>query len=185
MRDDVLFRNRYRIPSTRLKGWDYSGAGVYSVTVCTRGRIRWFGEIVEDRVNLSPIGEVVADEWRKIPGSFERVTLDEWIVMPDHLHGILIFQGLPESSKTSVHLAPQSLGAAVGKFKSHVSKRIWWNLKHRDFAWLERFHDTIVRDSQALQNLRAYIRDNPRRWTESNHSRIDPGPNPNRSVRKV
>jgi REP element-mobilizing transposase RayT len=93
--------------------------------------------------------------------------LDEWIIMPDHLHGILIFQGRPENSKTSGHLAPQSLGAAVGKFKSDASKRIWWNLRHRDFAWQDRFHDTIVRDSTALENLRAYIRENPKRWTES------------------
>ncbi len=166
MPDDVLFRNRYRIPSTRLKGWDYSRAGAYSVTVCTRGRVRWFGEVVEDRVDLSLVGKVVAEEWKKIPESFDRVTLDEWIIMPDHLHSILFFQGSPEAGpRASVHLAPQSLGAVVSQFKSRASKRIWWNLGHRDFAWQERFHDAIVRDSSALDNLRAYIRDNPRRWT--------------------
>ncbi|HEX4499321.1 MAG TPA: transposase [Thermoanaerobaculia bacterium] len=171
MPDNLLFRNRYRIPSTRLKGWDYGGAGVYSITPCARGRICWFGEVVEDRVELSPLGEVVAEEWRKIPDSFDRVTLDEWIVMPDHLHGILVFKGRPpEDLRVSSRMTPQSLGAVMGQFKSNASKRIWWNLRHRDFAWQDRFHDAIVRDTDALDNLRAYIRGNPRRWTESRPS---------------
>ena len=182
MPDDLLFKNRYRISSTRLKGWDYGGGGVYSVTLCARGRICWFGEVVENRVRLSPVGEVVTEEWRTIPDSFDRVTLDEWIVMPDHLHGILMFKGRPpEDLRMSSRMTSQSLGAVMGQFKSNASKRIWWNLRHRDFAWQDRFHDSIVRDSTALDNIRAYIRDNPRRWSESNRSKNDPEPNPKRS----
>src|SRR5262249_48766272 len=100
MSDDLLFRNRYRIPSARLASWDYRWAGVYSVTICTCGRVCWFGEIVDGQMSLSPAGKVVAEEWKKIPRDFVRVILDEWIVMPDHLHGILIFQGRPAKEQS-------------------------------------------------------------------------------------
>jgi putative transposase len=165
MPDDLLFRNRYRIPSARLAGWDYRWAGVYSVTICTRGRVCWFGDVREGQVVLSPVGEVVAQEWRKIPRHRPRVTLDEWIVMPDHLHGILIFQGRTQGeTDRPKHLLAQSLGAVIGRFKSEATKRIWWNLKQRAFAWQARFYDTILHDQADLDRLRAYIRENPSRW---------------------
>jgi putative transposase len=152
-----LFRNRYRVPSARLPGWDYRWAGVYSVTICTHNRDRCLGDVVEGEVELSPLGEVTAEEWQQIPGSFARVSLDEWIIMPDHLHGILVFQP-PRGPKGP------ALGTVVGQFKSAVTRRIRWDLKRREFAWQERFHDTIVRDEAALEKIRAYIRDNPARW---------------------
>ncbi|HEX6899104.1 MAG TPA: transposase [Thermoanaerobaculia bacterium] len=163
MPDDLLFRNRYRIPSARLVSWDYRWAGGYYVTICTLGRVHWFGEVVDGEVLLSRIGEVIALEWLKIPRSHPRVILDEWIVMPDHLHGILIFRGMPE--RDSGPLA-QSLGSAMGQFKSKATKRIWGDLRQPEFDWQERFHDTILRDQEDLDRVRAYIRDNPRRWSE-------------------
>ena len=86
--------------------------------------------------------------------------------MPDHMHGILIFQGkAPEGgSEDSKLLRPQSLGAAIGRFKSEATKRIWWNLKRTDFAWQTRFHDVILRTPEDLARVRAYIRENPVRW---------------------
>lgn len=65
------------------------------MTICTQGRFCWFGEVIEGRMVLSAEGRVIEEEWRKIPGIYPRVELDEWIVMPDHLHGILFFQNLP------------------------------------------------------------------------------------------
>ena len=166
MSDDLLFRKRFRIPSTRLPGWDYRWAGVYSVTICTHERMRCLGEVVDSEVTLSSLGAVVAEEWLKIPRQQLRVTLDEWIVMPDHMHGILVFHGRhrEDGRQDSKHLRSQSLGVVVGQFKSNVTKRIWWNLKRRDFGWQPRFHDQIVRDPEHLARLRAYIRDNPKRW---------------------
>jgi len=167
MSDDLLFRKRYRIPSTRYPDWDYRWAGAYSVTICTRGRMRCLGDVVEGEVSLSPIGAIVADEWLKIPVRQARVALDEWIVMPDHMHGILIFQGIPPANppKDSKRLLSQSLGAAIGGFKSEATKRIWWNLKRRDFDWQTRFHDVILRTQDELERMRAYIRGNPARWS--------------------
>src|SRR5258707_6141894 len=166
MSDELLFRKRYRIPSTRLPNWDYRWEGAYSVTICTRGRMRCLGDVVDGEVSLSPIGMVAAEEWQKIPCRQPRVVLDEWIVMPDHMHGILIFNGgdPTDPPKDSKLLRPQSLGAAIGGFKSEATKRIWWNLKRPDFEWQTRFHDVILRTQEDLERMRAYNRGKPARW---------------------
>jgi putative transposase len=166
--DGLLFRKRYRIPSTRYPGWDYRWAGAYSVTICTRGRMRCLGDVMDGEVFLSPVGEVVAEEWLKIPGHQPRVHLDEWIIMPDHMHGILIVHGETEGGPRDVkHLRSQSLGAVIGRFKADATKRIWWTLKRRDFAWQNRFHDVILRTPADLERVRSYIRDNPGNWSPS------------------
>jgi REP element-mobilizing transposase RayT len=163
---DLFFRKRYRIPSARYPGWDYRWAGAYSVTICTRGRMRCLGDVVDRQVFRSPAGEVVAEEWLKIPGCHPRAQLDEWIVMPDHMHGILIFQGrTPDGPQDSKYLKSQSLGAVIGRFKGDATKRIWGSLKQHDFAWQPRFHDVILRTPADLERVRAYIRDNPKNWS--------------------
>lgn len=82
---NLLFRNRYRVPSSRLPGWDYGRGGAYCVTICTQNRVCWFGEIQEGRMDLSPLGQVVAKEWQKTPKVRPYVTLDAWVVMPNHV----------------------------------------------------------------------------------------------------
>jgi putative transposase len=162
----IRYKSRYRVPSTRLVGWDYRQAGAYAVTVCTRNRDSCLGQIVADRVVLSPIGEVVAQEWLRIPRLRPSVTLDTWIIMPDHLHGILMLAPLPVSANSAgvEEEKPNtcSLGAVVGQFKKNCTSRIW--ARHRrDFAWQPRFYDQILRDTEALQSMRTYIQGNPLR----------------------
>jgi REP element-mobilizing transposase RayT len=158
----LLFRNRFRIPSARLEGWDYSGPGVYAVTVCVQGRLCCLGEVVEAEVALSPLGAIVAEEWLAIPRTHPQVVLDEWIVMPDHLHGILIFP--PGDRPISREGLPAgSLGAVVGQFKQRATKRIRAR-RRPDFAWQERYFDQILRNEETLERYRLYIRQNPGRW---------------------
>jgi hypothetical protein len=83
------FRNKYRIPSSRLQGWDYSGDGAYFITICSVQRQCLFGDIIDNKMMLSPIGEIVVREWEK---SFEirsELFCDAFIIMPNHLHAIL------------------------------------------------------------------------------------------------
>jgi REP element-mobilizing transposase RayT len=94
----IRYKNRYRVPSARLVGWDYRQAGAYAVTICTRHRHGCLSEIVDGQVVLSPIGEIVAQEWLRIPRLRPTVTLDTWIIMPDHLHGILMLASPPVSA---------------------------------------------------------------------------------------
>jgi putative transposase len=161
----LLFRNRYRVPSTRLRGWNYRRPGFYVVTICVKERVCCLGEVVETDVALSPFGVIVAEEWLAIPRTHPQVVLDEWIVMPDHLHGILVFQGedrpAPEDGLPS---GSRSLGAVVGQFKQRATKRI--RARQRpDFSWQERYFDQILREEADLESYRAYIRENPSRWS--------------------
>jgi len=86
------FKNLYRIPSARLQNWDYARAAWYFVTVCTKGQACFFGEIVEGEVVLSPTGRIVAEEWEKTPQVRPSVALDQWQIMPNHLHAILVIK---------------------------------------------------------------------------------------------
>jgi putative transposase len=84
------FQNKYRIPSARASWWDYGKNAGYFVTICTQYRKHYFGEIVEMHMHLTPTGQSVYDCWNEIPKHFPYVLLDEFVVMPNHVHGIII-----------------------------------------------------------------------------------------------
>jgi putative transposase len=90
------FKDKYRIESTRLPGWDYSAPGWYFVTICTDQRLLFFGEIVDGQMQLSRAGQIVAEEWLRTPQVRSNVVLDEWVIMPNHIHGIIVI--LPQES---------------------------------------------------------------------------------------
>ncbi len=171
----TLFKDRYRVESARLKGWDYSAAGYYFVTICTRNRECWLGEVIDGIMRLSSVGEVVAEEWLKTSQMRDNVTLDDWVVMPNHLHGIVVI-GSVETHRVETHcnaslqgqhmnkFGPQrnNLSSIVRGFKSAAAKRI--HLADHDFAWQSRFYDEIIRDEKSLVAIREYIRHNPLKW---------------------
>jgi REP element-mobilizing transposase RayT len=164
----MRYRGKFRIPSARLPGWDYRWAGVYSVTICVLHRVCCLGTVDDGVVSLSALGEIIAEEWNQIPLVRPWISLDEFVVMPDHLHGILVFREAPGDTAAlpASRLAPNSLGAIIGQFKSRCTKRIW-QAGHRDFDWQTRFFDQIIRNERALAYFRAYIRGNPLRWKKS------------------
>ena len=87
-----MYKNKYRTTSTRLKNWDYSQYGWYFITICTKNREHFFGEVINEKMKLSPIGETVKQEWIKTPKIRPdmNLTLDEFIIMPNHFHAIII-----------------------------------------------------------------------------------------------
>jgi REP element-mobilizing transposase RayT len=96
---DDKFQNRYRIKSTRLQNWDYSWNGLYFITICTKDRICFFGDIIESKVpgsdiyvknGLSEIGKIAEKYWLEIPQHFSFVKLDAFVIMPNHVHGIIV-----------------------------------------------------------------------------------------------
>lgn len=92
------FRNRFRISTSRARWWDY-GNGSYFITICTRNRIHFFGEINDHKFFPSKIGEIAETYWKKIPDQFRHATLGEFVIMPNHIHGIINIHGsLHESS---------------------------------------------------------------------------------------
>ncbi|MCJ7626067.1 MAG: hypothetical protein MUO76_21455 [Anaerolineaceae bacterium] len=89
------FSDKYRIESTRLKGWDYSTPGYYFVTICTRGHEVFFGVFVNGEVQLSPIGKTADRFWREIPEHFPNIAVDEYGIIPNYVHGIINIKSQP------------------------------------------------------------------------------------------
>ena len=83
------YQNRYRIPSTRLQNWDYGWNAIYFVTICTKDRIHYFGEITDGKMHLSPIGAIADVLWHELKNHFDNIELDAFVVMPNHIHGII------------------------------------------------------------------------------------------------
>ncbi|WP_416675233.1 transposase [Egbenema bharatensis] len=105
--------NLHHRRSIRLKGYDYSSSGAYFITICTCDRLCWFGEIVDEEMQLNQLGQVVANAWQWLAIQHSYIELDEWIVMPNHFHGILVITDTPRrgGSRTAPTLdtAPQPL----------------------------------------------------------------------------
>ena len=172
---DNKFNNKYRIPTCRLKGYDYGANGCYYVTVCTKHHVHYFGEIVNGEMQLSEIGKIVQSEWLKTKElrTDMNLLLDEFVVMPNHFHCIIFidnnqYNTLPstplQSYKNKFGVQSKNLSSIMRGFKSAVTT---YARKHDiDFAWQERFHDRIIRDNNGLDNVRSYIFNNPRNWDD-------------------
>lgn len=172
--DDVPLYRGYRAPSARLRHWDYTANAFYFVTICTRERLPLLGEVVNGQVILSQAGRIVDEEWRRTAAIRPDVLTDEYVVMPNHVHGIIVLSrgetrlsGTPDKTSrrdvSTPGLAAGSLGAIIGQFKGASSKRIR-AAGTADFGWQPRFYDHIIRDEKSLDSIRRYIADNPLKW---------------------
>ena len=178
------FRNKYRIPSARLSVWDYASPGSYFITICTQHRKNFFGKIINREMELNDIGRIASKCWADIPLHFNNTELDEFVVMPNHVHGIIIINGpvisindpaIVETGQTVVEtghalsLHPRfrnqgknTISAMVGSFKSAVTK--FARPINPEFGWQSRFHDHIIRDHDEFNRIARYIRKNPSNW---------------------
>jgi REP element-mobilizing transposase RayT len=146
----------------RLQDYDYSWPGAYFVTICSRDRRTVFGELIGQEFVPNALGDIVRDCWREIPTHFHHVVLDAFVLMPDHVHGILIFEQedfrVPWSLRAR-HAAPlhgkaAGLAVVLRSFKSAATKRA------RTKLWQRGFYERIVRSEQELNLIRRYIEDN-------------------------
>lgn len=162
------YQNKYRIPSARLQGYDYGLSGAYFVTICTKNRIHYFGEIVETdyhpSLRATTIGKIAHEYWSEIPNHFPFVMLDEFVIMPDHVHGILIFNKPDKHDWQPNVFGSQSrnLGSVIRGFKASVKR--YANENGIQFEWLARYYDRVVRDEDELNRIRNYIKNNPAKW---------------------
>ncbi len=179
----TLFKDKYRIESARLKNWDYASAGWYFVTICARERECVFGRLIEDEMRLSALGEIACKCWLEIPQhSSCGVEIDTFIVMPNHVHGILMIVGdvarRDVACNVSTNMMPKmspgagSLGAIVRSYKSAVTRWARTN-GSSDFAWQERFYDHIIRKESTLDKVRNYIVGNPARWQDDRNKPVN------------
>lgn len=167
------YHSQYHRRSIRLQGYDYSQTGFYFITLCTRDRQCWFGEIKNGKMHLNSIGYIVAEEWLKSAEIRSEIELDEWIVMPNHFHGIVIIKteiknGLGEPFENHAGARkPRSLSTLISGFKAGVTKRINEIRQVSGVSiWQRNYYEHIIRDELSLYNIRKYILENPLSWWE-------------------
>jgi REP element-mobilizing transposase RayT len=176
----TLYKDKYRVKSARLKGWDYTSAGWYFVTICTRNRMPFFGEIIAGEMHPSPLGQIVTYEWQRTERIRSYVSLDEWVIMPNHLHGIIILhtnKSAVETSRSnsvdrrtmSTHQNilfhqrhdPRDVSTKYPRLKAGSLGAIIGQIKSvctkrirsrgfRDFGWHAGYYDHIIRDNEDL-----------------------------------
>lgn len=166
--DKLLTRKNHR-----LKEYNYSNNGYYFVTVCSKNRENIFGEYnknvgvahvpVRNNIQLSIIGEIIQNQWVNIKNNYDNVELDEYIIMPNHIHGILIINNRAQTSG-----AP-TLSKIIRSFKSKTSMGYLNYLKHKKVElsvqiWQRSFYDHVIRNEHSLNIVRKYISDNSKNW---------------------
>jgi REP element-mobilizing transposase RayT len=151
-----------RKTSPRLNGHDYSLPGLYFVTINTHKNIHIFGKIIQGKMQLNPAGNIVQNFWENIPDHCPGLQLDTFIVMPNHLHGILLLTDESPNRK--------SVSEIIRGFKTWSAKKI--NEMHGNKGspvWQCSFHDHIIRNEQSLAKIREYIINNPIKWEINMH----------------
>lgn len=186
----LLFKNKYRIESIRLKNWDYSDPGFYFVTICTKDRKNIFGEIVDGKMVLNKYGYIVKYCWRDLPNHYKNCIVDSYIIMPNHFHGIIRIKNVHHYNNVEMGFKPisdagykpastwykqYSLFEMIRGFKTFSSKKIT-RLRQRlcrgenlvnhaiYFRWQKSYYEHIIRNEQSLYRIRQYIKNNPINW---------------------
>jgi putative transposase len=166
--------------SPRLQGYDYSQSGAYFVTICTQNRVHLFGDVVDGEMVLNTLGCVVETCWDDLPNHYNHIELDAFVIMPNHMHGIIFISGgdgvgvgeglkpsltKPSLTKPSPTTKRHGLTEIVRGFKTFSARKI---NQLRDTpgtpVWQRSFHDHIIRDVKGLNAIRQYIATNPLRW---------------------
>ena len=167
----VILHNRKLI---RLKGFDYSSSNAYFVTICCKDFTEYFGFIKNQEMILSNSGIVVYNCWTELETTFNNISLDEFIVMPNHFHGIICIIGDPLSQKQDFSIEKTkgwilmknpdlTLGKIIRHFKAKSAKLIRESY-NKKFKWQPRYFDRIVRNEREMNSIREYIASNPLKW---------------------
>jgi len=166
------YKNKYRIPSTRLQNWDYGWNGAYFITICTHNREHYFGEIVNKKMKLSEIGIAAEKYWHEIPQHFPFVKLGAFVVMPNHIHGIIIIDKNDDNDITASSQSPKNkfgpqsknLASIIRGYKIGVTK--FAKQINPQWEWQSRYYDHIIRNDKSYKKISEYIINNPVNWRD-------------------
>lgn len=170
--------------SIRLKGYDYSQAGLYFITICVQGRKCLFGIIENDEMVLNEFGMIAYQQWQKLPERFTNMELDVFQIMPNHMHGIIMLTEFVGAGFTPVQndadetragaspapAKPKTVGDIVGAYKSLVANDCLEIFKQKNPGeisgklWQRNFYEHIIRDEQSYHRISEYIINNPNNW---------------------
>jgi REP element-mobilizing transposase RayT len=168
------FQNKYRVDTFRLKNWDYGAPGLYFITICTQNRIPYFVNPAESHDCATPIyteiGKIANQFWAEIPTHFPFVEIDEFVIMHDHMHGIIFINKPYYLGWRPNVFGPQSknLGSIVRAYKSSVKR--YANQNNIDFGWQSLYHEKAIRSERAIHNIRQYIKTNPEKHDWETHN---------------
>jgi REP element-mobilizing transposase RayT len=169
-------KKKFKRRSVRLPEYDYSRSGAYFITICSFNKEMIFGKIANGKNVLSGAGEIAKKYLLEIPNHFENVFVDEYIIMPNHIHFILTIVGVQnfEPLRNEYQkIIPKSIGSIIRSYKSAVTR--WCRINgSAKFRWQRNFFEHIIRNDKDLFRIREYILNNPLKWEidEENPDRI-------------
>ncbi len=162
---------RIRKPN-RLPGYDYSQNGYYFITVCVHNHAQWFGEIKNGEMILNKYAEIVRKCWYDLPIYYKNVKLDEFVIMPNHIHGIIIIDNGNVGNGFKPFPTNHGLSEIVRGLKTFSSRRINETIDDGvKFHWQKSFYDHVIRNEISLNRIREYIHNNPAQWDEDIENR--------------
>ena len=163
--------------SIRLQGYNYAQAGAYFVTICSQQRAHLFGEIAEGKMLLNECGHIVEQVWHELPQHYANISLAEFVIMPNHIHGVIILtENISVRAGVGVGFvragfkpAPTQHGLSeiIRGFKTFSARRI--NQYRNSIGvpvWQRNYYEHIIRNDMDYQRIAEYIINNPQRWTE-------------------
>ena len=181
--------------SIRLKGYDYSQAGAYFVTICAKDRECLFGDVVDGEMRVNDGGRMIKKWWRESSRKFQNIELDEFVIMPNHLHGIIVIVGVAlcgrpgidaQSPKTGntpqtgqPHRVAPTLGDIIDWFKTMTTNEYIRNVRQDNWPpfngrlWQRNYYEHVIRNGEGLTSIRQYIVDNPAKWAEDEDNPVN------------
>lgn len=181
--------NLHKRKSIRLKGFNYSDSGKYFITICTENRECILGIVENEKVEINNIGEMVRDFWLKLEDKFDNIRIEEYVVMPNHIHGIITITNVganpcvcPKDSReftkdiilcsnkdSGGHMGPP-LQKIIQWYKTMTSNEYIKNVKQKNWTpfnkrfWQRNYYEHVIRDEEELRKILSYIKYNPLKW---------------------
>ncbi len=170
--------------SIRLNGYDYSQAGLYFITICTQNHLCLFGEIKNEKMILNDAGKMVKHQWQNLICRFNTLKLYEFIIMPNHFHGIVKYVGAPlvgaqtagaQRTKGQPQGIAPTVGDVVGAFKSLTTNDYIRNVKKNHWQpfnkklWQRNYYEHIIRNEKSCYQISEYIQTNPLKWQDDKY----------------
>ncbi len=164
--NNKYYPEKHNRRSIRLPEYDYSKCGAYFITICTQNRECIFGEIKNNEIKLNDAGKIVNQCWNDLSDHYKHIELDAFIIMSNHIHGIIVITNVgaglkPAPTKTKQH----GLSEIVRAFKTFSARRInQIHYIHGLPVWQRNYYEHIIRNEQSLNHIREYIHNNPLKW---------------------
>jgi putative transposase len=163
--------------SARMKDFDYSQAGAYFVTICTQNKVCLFGDVTDGKMVLNDAGRMVEKWYRELPKKFKDIAIDEYIIMPNHIHFIIVNTGsvgadlcvCPRNTNAGEH-AGSPLRKIVQWFKTMTTNEYMRNVQRNEWQpfngklWQRNYYEHVIRNDGDMNQIREYVAQNPMKW---------------------